>query len=42
MGEWDCPLHFPKNGVTKILRLSPHYYTEENVVDAAREVIKKL
>jgi cysteine desulfurase/selenocysteine lyase len=42
MGAWDCPLHFPKNGVSSIFRLSPHYYTEHDTLDLAKSVIQSL
>lgn len=35
MNDWDCPLHFPTNGATKIYRLSPHYYTDPQTVFTA-------
>ncbi|EET90480.1 MAG: aminotransferase class V [Candidatus Micrarchaeum acidiphilum ARMAN-2] len=41
MHDWDCPLYFPRTGVTSIFRLSPHYYTPESSIDAACEVISK-
>ncbi|GMV22068.1 MAG: aminotransferase class V [Acidimicrobiia bacterium] len=42
MGDWDCPLHFPKNGATTIFRLSPHYYTDAETVDLAIEIIQSF
>lgn len=33
MCDWDCPLHFPKNGVKYIFRFSPHFYTSDEDVD---------
>lgn len=42
MSDWDCPLHFPKNGASVIFRLSPHYYTDDSSVDAACDVISTL
>jgi selenocysteine lyase/cysteine desulfurase len=39
MSDWDCPLHFPKNGAKSIFRLSPHYYTSEQTIDAAGKII---
>jgi selenocysteine lyase/cysteine desulfurase len=42
MGNWDCPLHFPKNGATTIFRLSPHYYTSIETIDAAVEAIRSI
>lgn len=42
MGDWDCPMHFPKNGAGSIFRLSPHYYTEHDTVDLAKAVIQKF
>lgn len=42
MSDWDCPLHFPKNGATKIFRLSPHYYTKDSIINTACEVLSIL
>ena len=42
MSDWDCPLHFPKNGASVIFRLSPHYYTEESTIDTVCSVISEL
>ncbi len=42
MSDWDCPMHFPKNGATKIFRLSPHYYTNETTISKACEVLSKV
>lgn len=39
MADWDCPLHFPKNGIKKIFRLAPHYYTPPEGVTRAIEAI---
>jgi selenocysteine lyase/cysteine desulfurase len=40
--NWDCPLHFPRTGVTSIFRLSPHYYTADSSVDVACEILSKI
>lgn len=42
MCDWDCPIFFPKNGVQYIFRLTPHYYTSDQDVDALCELIKSL
>ena len=42
MSKWDCPLHFPNNGASAIFRLSPHYYTEDSVINTACDVICNL
>lgn len=42
MSDWDCPLHFPRNGAQKIFRFSPHYYTEELIVAEACALITNL
>lgn len=33
MSDWDCPLHFPRNGVKSIFRISPHYYTQKDSIN---------
>lgn len=35
MSDWDCPLHFPRNGASIIYRLSPHYYTDDSTISKA-------
>ena len=42
MHDWDCPLHFPKNGASVIFRLSPHYCTKDSSVDAVCDLISAL
>ncbi len=42
MSDWDCPLHFPHNGATKIFRLSPHFYTSIETIDLACKVISNF
>ncbi len=42
MSDWDCPLHFPKNGATKIFRLSPHYNSEYFIIDEVCHIIKNF
>ena len=42
MADWDCPLHFPKNGATRIFRLSPHFHTEPETIDLAERVIEQF
>ncbi len=42
MADWDCPLHFPKNGATRIFRLSPHFNTEPETIDLAEHVIDQF
>ena len=41
MSDWDCPLGFPKCAST-IFRLSPHFYTSDETIDKAIEVISQL
>jgi len=42
MHDWDCPLHFPRTGVSRIFRLAPHYYTSDSEVDRAIAVLDQL
>jgi len=42
MNDWDCPLHFPRNGATTIFRLSPHHYTPDSSVITACEILSKI
>jgi len=42
MHDWDCPLHYPKNGATCIFRLSPHHYTDESTVTTTCDIISRL
>jgi cysteine desulfurase / selenocysteine lyase len=42
MSDWDCPMHFPKNGANKIFRLSPHFYTDNDTIEKACEIISKI
>jgi selenocysteine lyase/cysteine desulfurase len=42
MSYWDCPLHFPRNGTSLIFRLSPHYYTGNETVNKAIDVIMEF
>jgi cysteine desulfurase/selenocysteine lyase len=42
MSDWDCPLHFPKNGSTKIFRLSPHHNTDEFTIEKACNIISNF
>ena len=42
MSDWDCPMHFPKNGVKSIFRLAPHYYTSDQTVNLAAKVINEF
>jgi cysteine desulfurase/selenocysteine lyase len=42
VSDWDCPLHFPRTGITSIFRLSPHYYTPDSSVDAACQIISEI
>ena len=42
VSNWDCPLHFPRTGVTSIFRLSPHHYTPDLSVDVACEILAKI
>lgn len=42
MGDWDCPLHFPRKGASTIFRLSPHYFTPPESIDAALKVLRSL
>lgn len=42
MHDWDCPLHFPKNGATKIFRIAPHYYTDEDTIQLTCKAIENV
>lgn len=42
MSDWDCPLHFPQNGASKIFRVSAHYYTPLYSVEKVINIIKQL
>lgn len=42
MSDWDCPLHFPKNGATKIFRLSPHYKSEYAMINEVCHIIENF
>ncbi len=42
MSDWDCPLHFPRNGAKLIFRLSPHYYTDDSTVSKACEILSLI
>lgn len=42
MSNWDCPLHFPKNGATKIFRLSPHYFSDISIIEDACFIIENF
>lgn len=36
--DWDCPLFYPY-GVDSVVRLSPHYYTDETSIQVVESVI---
>lgn len=42
MGDWDCPLHFPKTGVSTIFRLSPHYFTMEESIKKITNILQNF
>lgn len=42
MADWDCPLHFPSNGATRIFRLSPHFHTDGDTIDLAEQVLEQF
>lgn len=42
MGDWDCPLHFPRNGAKSIFRLSAHYYTPDATIELAKKIIDQF
>lgn len=42
MADWDCPLHFPTCGATKIYRLSPHFYTTSETIDITEQIIAQF
>lgn len=42
MGDWDCPIFFPRNGATAIFRISPHYYTSIDDVLSICELISLI
>jgi len=39
MSDWDCPLHFPRTGASKIFRVSPHFYTPDATVQHASAML---
>lgn len=42
MADWDCPLHFPETGQSKIFRVTPHYYSSESAVANVCRLIRSL
>ena len=40
IGDWLCPMHFPRNGAKLIFRLAPHYYTSDETVRLAIDTIE--
>jgi len=42
MHDWDCPLHYPENGVPAIFRIAPHLYTTQAEIDITVETIESL
>lgn len=40
--DWDCPVFFPKSGVQYVFRISPHYYTSNENIEAICNLIKRL
>lgn len=40
--DWDCPVFFPKNGVKYVFRISPHYYTRNEDIQAICNLIQEL
>lgn len=42
MCDWDCPIFFPSNGVQYIFRLTPHYYTSNEDIEALCALVKSL
>lgn len=42
MADWDCPLHFPTNGATRIFRLSPHFQTSAETIELAGHVLEQF
>lgn len=40
--DWDCPFFFPKNGVKYVFRISPHYYTNNEDIQAICNLIQEL
>ena len=40
--DWDCPVFFPKNGVQYVFRISPHYYTSNDDIQAICNLIQRL
>lgn len=40
--DWDCPTFFPQNGVQYIFRISPHYYTSNDDIQAICNLIQRL
>ncbi len=42
MGDWDCPMFFPKNGATCIFRISPHHYTNSDTIETICNIISLI
>ena len=40
--DWDCPIFFPKSGVKYVFRVSPHYYTKKEDIQAICNLIQEL
>ncbi|MCH5352628.1 MAG: aminotransferase class V-fold PLP-dependent enzyme [Acutalibacter sp.] len=40
--DWDCPIFFPKNGIHYVFRISPHYYTSKEEIQAICQLIQEL
>lgn len=40
--DWDCPVFFPKSGVRYVFRISPHYYTSNEDIQAICDLIQSL
>lgn len=40
--DWDCPIAFPKTGVSNIFRISPHYYTPHSDIQRVCRFIDNI
>ena len=40
--DWDCPVFFPQNGNRYIFRVSPHYYTSDEDIQAISKLLEEF
>lgn len=41
MQEWDAPIFYRQHGIREVIRLSPHYFTSIDEIEAARVALKQ-